>query len=61
MSCRIIGRNVEYVFIDYLVKFLKNKNVKFIKSFYSKSEKNKIVKNLYTDCGFKLKSQPKNI
>ena len=61
MSCRIIGRNVEYVFIDYLVKFLKNKNVKFIKSLYSKNEKNKIVKNLYTDCGFKLKKSTKKI
>ena len=34
MSCRIIGRNIEYCFFDYVIDFLKDKGYKKIYSEY---------------------------
>lgn len=52
LSCRIIGRNVEYAIMDYLVKYLKDIEINVIKAKYIKSSKNNQVLNFYDTCGF---------
>ena len=54
MSCRIIGRNIEYVVFDNIVDYINNKNIKTIKAKYVKSSKNEQVKNFYDNCSFNL-------
>jgi len=54
MSCRIIGRNIEYVFMDYLVNFLKNNKIKNVIAKYVKTHKNEQVKEFYDKCSFSL-------
>ena len=54
MSCRVIGRNIEYVFVDYLVNSLANQGFKNIKSLYKNTKKNKQVENFYDNCSFDL-------
>ena len=59
MSCRIIGRKIEYYFMDFIVNFLKKKGVKIIKSKYLPTIKNIIVSDFYDNCKFKLVSSNK--
>jgi FkbH-like protein len=54
MSCRIIGRNIEYAFMDYLIEFLRNKKILTVKAEYRKTHKNKQVENFYDNCSFGL-------
>ncbi len=54
MSCRIIGRNIEFVMLDYLVDYLKKKNVQELYSSYIRTKKNEQVSNLYDRCGFNI-------
>jgi FkbH-like protein len=54
MSCRIIGRNIEYAFIDYLIDMMKRNKVKIVKARYIKTPKNEQVKTFYDKCSFKL-------
>ena len=49
MSCRVIGRNVEYVFFEKIIQELKNKNIAIAKLFYIKSMKNEQVSSLFND------------
>ena len=52
MSCRIIGRNIEFVFIGYIIKELANKGYKTLDSDYIQSSKNALVENFYDKVGF---------
>ena len=54
MSCRIIGRNLEFAFVDFIVDKLKKVSVKVIKAKYIKTKKNSQVKEFYEKCSFKL-------
>ena len=54
MSCRIIGRNIEYSFMDCLINFLNNKKIKRITSKYIKTIKNEQVSEFYDKCSFSL-------
>ena len=54
MSCRIIGRNIEYAFIDYIIKIIKEKKINIIKAKYIKTQKNEQVKEFYDRCSFSL-------
>jgi FkbH-like protein len=54
LSCRIIGRRIELLFIDYLVEKLRHRGVKRIKSKYLKTLKNKQVETFYDNLGFKV-------
>lgn len=60
MSCRIIGRNLEFSFMDYLIRFLKKKNIKFVRAKYMKTLKNQQVENFYEQCSFALIEQNEN-
>lgn len=52
MSCRVIGRQVEYVFLDYIITTLNSQGVKRVKAIYSKTIKNHQVESFYEKAGF---------
>jgi len=54
LSCRILGRNIESAFLNYIINILKEKNVKTIKSEYIPSSKNKQTENFYEKMNFNI-------
>ena len=52
MSCRVIGRKVEFAFFNEVIKELQLRNVKCIKAEYIPTEKNRQVQDLYSSLGF---------
>ena len=57
MSCRIIGRNIEYVFIDYIIEQLKIDGFTSLTSKFISTIKNKQVLNFFENCNFDLINQ----
>lgn len=57
LSCRIIGRNIEYAFINQIVSFLKDQGIKSIAAGYVPSSKNMLVEHFYLNAGFRLQSR----
>ena len=57
MSCRIIGRNLEFAFFDFLINILKQQHVDELESSYLKTSKNVLVAEFYDKLGFRLLSQ----
>ena len=57
MSCRIIGRNIEYVFIDYIIEQLKIDGFTSLTSKFIPTIKNKQVLNFFDNCNFELIDQ----
>jgi len=55
MSCRVIGRNIEQAFFDFLIKYLQKANVETINAQYIKTYKNEQVINFYDALGFTCK------
>jgi len=51
MSCRLIGRNVEYAFFDSIVEKLLKEGVKTKRAEYLPTAKNKQVENFYDSAG----------
>lgn len=60
LSCRVLGRNIEFAIIYFLFDYLKNKNIKLLDAQYSKTVKNSQVKSFYHDCGFDILIEDKN-
>ncbi len=60
MSCRIIGRNIEFVILDFIAEILKTKGILQIKATYIKSQKNIQVENFYEKANFKLVENSNN-
>ncbi|MBI3793126.1 MAG: HAD-IIIC family phosphatase [Nitrospinae bacterium] len=56
MSCRVLGRNVEYSFFGYLVNYLRNAGVTSLQAAYVKTPKNGQVANFYEQLEFDLSS-----
>jgi FkbH-like protein len=54
MSCRIIGRNIEYAFFDALINALKKDKITTVTAKYIKSFKNKQVSHFYDNCSFSV-------
>ena len=54
MSCRVLKRNIEYGMMDCLVNICKARNIKEIIARYIKTDRNAMVKNLYSDFGFSV-------
>lgn len=52
MSCRIIGRNIEFAFFDYLVDALRKKGVAHLLASYLSTPKNSQVSNFFDSLGF---------
>jgi FkbH-like protein len=57
LSCRILGRNIEYKFMDILVSLLKTKGIKEISSQYVKTMKNQQTLDYYNKCRFDVVSK----
>jgi FkbH-like protein len=60
MSCRIIGRNIEFVFVDQVFQFLKCIGVKSINSKFIKTTKNIQVLDFYDKLGFTINNDEAN-
>jgi FkbH-like protein len=54
MSCRIIGRNLEYAFMDYIIRDLSEKPISSILATYNKTSKNEQVQMFYDSCQYSL-------
>ena len=54
MSCRIIGRNIEFSVMDFIINDLENSEMKIILAKYQETKKNAQVKNFYPNCSFKI-------
>jgi FkbH-like protein len=52
MSCRIIGRNIEFVFMDQVLEDLKNNGISTIDAMFLKTTKNSQVSDFYDQLGF---------
>jgi len=52
LSCRVIGRNIEKVMLDFIINVAKKKQAKRIIGQYVATEKNKPCVGLYQDNGF---------
>lgn len=60
MSCRIIGRKIEYTFLDLILEELKEMNIKNVSAKYIRSLKNVLVENFYDNAEFELVSKNEN-
>ncbi|HAZ10353.1 MAG TPA: hypothetical protein DCY56_04530 [Candidatus Omnitrophica bacterium] len=54
MSCRVIGRKIDFSFSDYIIEHLKELDVELLEAKYIKSLKNEQVFNFYERIGFEL-------
>lgn len=54
LSCRVIGRKIEFNFLDYIIEQLKERGYNQIKAKYKTTAKNGLVKDFYLDAGFNL-------
>jgi len=54
MSCRVIGRNVEYAFFDIIVEKLLKDGVKTLRAEYVPTAKNKQVEKFYESIGMRI-------
>ena len=57
LSCRIIGRNVEYAFLNYIIDTMKKKGVKTINSKFFRTQKNDQVSSFFDNSGFSVKEK----
>jgi len=54
MSCRVIGRNIEYAFLDYIIEITKRKKINDLNAKYVKTQKNEQVEEFFDRCSFSL-------
>jgi len=54
MSCRIIGRNIEYSFMDYIIGKAKEANIDKVNAKYVKTQKNEQVREFYDKYSFDM-------
>jgi FkbH-like protein len=54
MSCRIIGRNIEFVFVNHIFKDLSNKGYQTLTAAYIPTKKNAQVEDFYDKVGLNL-------
>ena len=56
MSCRVIGRDAEFAFMNCLIGYLKDRKVERVSAQYIKTQKNEQVMDFFDQCSFPLKS-----
>ena len=56
MSCRVIGRDAEFAFMNCLIDHLKARNVQLVRAQYIKTSKNEQVMDFFDQCSFPLMS-----
>jgi FkbH-like protein len=52
LSCRVLGRNIEYAFLEAVIEILRTKGFSKICSCFIKTEKNEFNKDFYLKAGF---------
>ena len=57
LSCRVIGRKVEYQFLDFLLDLIKEKKYNKVIGRYLRTAKNSQVQNFYLNAGFDIMEQ----
>lgn len=57
MSCRVMGRNIEFAFVDSIIGFLKDKGCITVSAKYLPTQKNKPVSDFFEKCGFPVVSE----
>lgn len=60
LSCRVIGRGIEYAVLNEILSYLKNRGVKEVQSEYRSTKKNDQVKKLYSSVGFSETEQSRD-
>ena len=60
LSCRILGKGIEYAFMDYVIADLFSRNNWYVFGRYIPSEKNKQTELFYPKIGFKFEYQNVN-
>jgi FkbH-like protein len=62
LSCRILGKEIEYVFVKYILMKLKKIGIQQVQASYLNTAKNEQVKNFYDAIGFTVtKASPERI
>jgi FkbH-like protein len=61
ISCRIMGRNIELAFLDYIIYALNQKGLREIEAFYIPTLKNEHVSNFYNKSGFHIIKNDKEL
>jgi FkbH-like protein len=61
LSCRVIGRNIEHVFMDIIINKIKKEKIFKIETFFKQTPKNEQVRNFYDQFGFKLKYENEEV
>jgi FkbH-like protein len=54
LSCRLLGRNIEGVYLNFIINLLFDKNITEVRSSYLPSNKNKQTKDFYEKMNFNL-------
>jgi FkbH-like protein len=57
LSCRIIGRNIEFVLFNELINTLKNNKITKLSASYVKTDKNQQVVDFYQKTGMKIETK----
>jgi FkbH-like protein len=57
LSCRVLGREIEYVFVEYILAKLERLGLARVYAIYIKTVKNAQVENFYEALGFDVKKQ----
>jgi FkbH-like protein len=55
LSCRILGKEIEYAFLKYMLEKLKSAGIAQLKAAYIKTSKNEQVKSFFDRFGFQVK------
>ena len=56
LSCRILGRRIEFSLMEYIIKKAKKEGIKVLNASFIPTGKNKPAEKFLLECGFKLKS-----
>ena len=54
MSCRVLKRGMENVMMNTLIGEAVKHHIRYVYGYYYPTEKNAMVKDFYTDMGFKV-------
>lgn len=57
MSCRVMGRNIEFAFVDFIITFLFEHSCNTVEAQYLPTQKNKPVSDFFEKCGFSVISE----
>lgn len=60
LSCRVLGRNIEYAFLGTVVDLLKSKGIELINAKYIKTQKNTAYSDFYNNAGLLKESTDDN-